>query len=431
MTTGELILMALSLVQGAFLVLLWVKVRGITDQTGQDTLLPSQKAELERLERAIRDEIGRHRQESAQHHKDARGEIGQTLKTQLDIVSNNVARQLEGFSLNLQNLSKALDQRLDTLRTSTEQSLLKMQAGNELKLDQMRQTVDEKLQGTLEKRLGESFKLVSERLEQVHKGLGDMQNLATGVGDLKKVLTNVKTRGTWGEMQLKGLLEQILTPQQYEENVATAGTSERVEFAIKLPGGQGEGGAPVWLPVDSKFPIEDYQRLVDAPDAATQEEASKALEVRVKGCAKDIHSKYIAPPLTTDFAVMYLPLEGLYAEVARRSGLLETLQREYRVNVAGPTTFAAILNSLQMGFKTLAIQKRSSEVWQVLGAVKTEFGKFNEVLDKVHKKLEEASSTIESANVRTRAIERKLRDVQALPENQSQNLLPPTDVESA
>ena len=286
----------------------------------------------------------------------------------------------------------------------------------------MRATVDEKLQGTLEKRLGESFAQVSERLEQVHKGLGEMQVLASGVGDLKRVLTNVKSRGSWGEVQLEALLGELLAPEQYERNVATRpGSQERVEFAVRLPGHQ-SGEAPVWLPIDAKFPTEDWQRLQDAhdrADVAGTEAAGKALEARVRQCAKDVHDKYLHPPQTTDFGLLFLPVEGLYAEVARRPALLEQLQREQRVVIAGPTTLAALLNSLQMGFRTLAIQKRSGEVWQLLGAVKTEFGKFGTVLDGVKKKLDQASGQIDEAAVRTRAIERRLRGVQELPAAQA------------
>jgi DNA recombination protein RmuC len=282
----------------------------------------------------------------------------------------------------------------------------------------MRATVDEKLQGTLEKRLGESFKQVSERLEQVYKGLGEMQSLAAGVGDLKKVLTNVKTRGTWGEVQLGAMLEQVLTPDQYAANVAVKEGGERVEFAIKLPGRGEDEKEVVWLPVDAKFPVEDYQRLMDAQekaDAESAEGAAKQLETRIKQCAGDICSKYLNPPKTTDFGILFLPTEGLFAEVIRRTGLVEFVQRECRVVIAGPTTLWALLNSLQMGFRTLAIQQRSSEVWNLLSAVKTEWTKYGDVLTKVQKKIHEASETIEQAQTRTRAIGRKLKDVQELP----------------
>ena len=290
----------------------------------------------------------------------------------------------------------------------------------------MRKTVDEKLHATLEQRLGDSFKLVSERLELVHKGLGEMQTLAAGVGDLKKVLTNVKTRGTWGEVQLEALLDQLLTAEQYEKNVITRpGSNERVEFAIRLPGGEmgGNDKQPVWLPIDAKFPMEDYQRLIEAQERAEPvavELAAKALEQRLRLEAKTIREKYVEPPATTDFAILYLPTEGLYAEALRRSGLADSLQRDYRISIAGPTTLAALLNSLQMGFRTLAIEKRSSEVWGVLGAIKTEFGKFGEALDATRKKLEQATKSIESAGVRTRQIERKLKGVEALPAAEAQ-----------
>jgi DNA recombination protein RmuC len=287
----------------------------------------------------------------------------------------------------------------------------------------MRKTVEEKLEGTLERRLGESFKLVSDRLEQVHKGLGEMQSLANGVGDLKKVLSNVRVRGTWGEMQLGNLLEQILAPSQYDKNVATkADSADRVEFAVKLPGRDDADGQVVWLPIDAKFPKEDYERLVEASeraDAAAVEAASGQLEVRIRAEAKAIRDKYLDPPRTTDFGILYLATEGLYAEALRRPGLFESLQRDYRVNIAGPTTLAALLNSLQMGFRTLAIQKRSGEVWTLLGAVKTEFRKFGDVIEKVQKKIQEAGNAIESAQVRSRAIERKLKKVEELPAGES------------
>jgi DNA recombination protein RmuC len=283
----------------------------------------------------------------------------------------------------------------------------------------MRATVDEKLHDTLEKRLGDSFRIVSERLEQVHKGLGEMQTLATGVGDLKRVLSNVKTRGIFGEIQLGNLLEQILTPDQYEANVVTkAGSAMRVEFAVKLPGRDAGQENALWLPIDAKFPQEDYLRLLDAQekgDAAGAEEACRQLDRAVREMARNIRDKYLDPPATTDFGIMFLPTEGLYAEVLRRTGLCETLHRDFRVVIAGPMTLTATLNSLQMGFRTLAIERRSSEVWTLLGAVKTEFTKFGDILDKTHKKLREASDTIEDASRKTRTIERKLRSVQELP----------------
>ena len=309
-----------------------------------------------------------------------------------------------------------MEQRLEAVRGAVEERLKNLQKENGERLEQMRQTVDEQLHGALEKRLGESFQLVNDRLEQVYKGLGEMQTLAVGVGDLKKVLGNVRTRGTWGEISLGALLEDSLHQEQYERNVATTGGAERVEFAIRLPGPDGQG--PVYLPIDAKFPIEDYQRLVDAADrgdAAEVELCAKQLEHRIRSCAKDIREKYVKPPMTTEFAIMYLPTESLYAEVLRRSGLVESLQRDLRIAITGPTTLAAFLNSLQMGFRTLAIQKRSSEVWQILGDVKTEFGKYADVLQKVHKKLEEAANTVDKGLIRTRQIEKKLRTVEAAP----------------
>ncbi|WP_104372147.1 DNA recombination protein RmuC [Desulfocucumis palustris] len=326
--------------------------------------------------------------------------------------------QLDTFSRQLSELTASNEKKLEQMRDTVEQKLKQLQEDNSLKLEQMRATVDEKLHASLEKRLGESFKLVSERLELVHKGLGEMQTLASGVGDLKKVLTNVKTRGTWGEIQLGSLLEQVLTPEQYESNVSTKkGASERVEFAIKLPG-RNPGENVVWLPIDAKFPLEDYQRLLDAREQANQaeaEEARKLLENRIKYEAKNIREKYIDPPNTTDFGIMFLPVEGLYAEVLRKPGLCESLQRDHRVVLTGPTTLAALLNSLQMGFRTLAVEKRSSEVWALLGAVKTEFIKFGDMLDKTRKKLQEASNTMETAASKSRAIQRKLKNVQELP----------------
>jgi DNA recombination protein RmuC len=318
-------------------------------------------------------------------------------------------------------------QRMNEIRQTLETRLKDLQAENSRKLDEMRHIVDEKLQKTL----GESFKQVSERLEQVHKGLGEMQSLASGVGDLKRVLTNVKTRGIFGEVQLGALLEQVLTPEQYAANIATrAGSNDRVEFAVKLPGRDDAG--PVWLPIDAKFPREDYERLLDAQERADRDAAdaaAAALESRIRLEAKTIAAKYLAPPQTTDFALLFLPTEGLYAEVLRRPGLMEALQREHRVTVTGPTNLLAFLNSLQMGFRTLAIEKRSSEVWRVLGAVKTEFGKFGEVLDKVRKKLDEATNQLDSTGVRTRAITRTLKGVQELPGAEAEQLLPPAEDE--
>jgi len=380
----------------------------------------------QRLEGVIKDEITSNRQETAQSARQARQELGATLKLSSDSLLQRLAEniqvqknQLDSFSKQLMAMTKLNEEKLEAMRKTMETQLQALQEDNTRKLEQMRATVDEKLQGTLDKRLGESFKQVSERLEQVYKGLGEMRTLATGVGDLKKVLTNVKTRGTWGEIRLSHILEQILTPDQYDVNVATKKNSnERVEFAIKLPGQKTDKEKIIWMPIDSKFPQEDYQRLMDAQEAADKESAEKSiknLEMRIKAEARHIKEKYLDPPHTTDFGIMFLPVEGLYAEVLRRPGLCDTLQREYRIVVTGPTTLAALLNSLQMGFRTLAVEKRSSEVWQLLAVVKTEFGKFGDVLAKTKKKLQEAGHTIDKAEIRTRAIARKLRKVQEIP----------------
>ena len=301
---------------------------------------------------------------------------------------------------------------LESVGAGIRAELAQTRKSTEDRLEMMRRTVDEQLQGTLEKRLGESFRLVSDRLEQVYRGLGEMQTLASGVGDLKRVFSDVRARGAWGEIQLGALLEQMLAPDQFARNVATGGTAERVEFAIKMPGT--EPGGSVWLPIDAKFPQEDYLRLVEASercDAPAVELCARQLEVRLKACARDIASKYVHPPATTDFAILYLPTESLYAEVLRRPGLVESLQRDSRIAIAGPTTLAALLNSLQMGFQTLAIQKQSSEVWRVLGQVRTEFSKYADVLARVQKKLQEASNTVDQGLTRTRVLERKLRSV--------------------
>jgi DNA recombination protein RmuC len=387
----------------------------------------------ENMERSIREESSKNRQESAYLAKQNREEMSGTFKLFNDSLLGRMTEtstlqknQLEVFSSQLLSLTQSNEQRLNQMRETVESRLRALQEENSARLEQMRVIVDEKLHSTLEKRLGESFKLVSDRLEMVHKGLGEMQQLASSVGDLKKVLTNIKTRGTWGEIQLGALLEQVLTRDQYEQNVATKkGSSERVEYAIRLPG-RDEGDGVVWLPIDAKFPQEDYQRLIDAQEQANPDLAADAvrqLENRIKLEAKTIREKYIDPPHTTDFAVLFLPTEGLYAEIVRNTGLCEFLQREFRVVVAGPTTLAALLNSLQMGFRTLAIERRSSEVWALLGAVKTEFGRFGDLLDKTQKKLLEASGTIESAAKKSRTIERKLRDVQALPSGETVTLV--------
>lgn len=341
-------------------------------------------------------------------------------------ISSQQKASLDSFAKQLTELTLMNEHKLEHVRRTVEQKLTDLQADNSAKLEQMRATVDEKLHQTLEQRLGESFKLVSDRLELVHKGLGEMQNLASGVGDLKKVLMNVKTRGVMGEIQLGNILQQTLSLEQYRTQAQVkSGSAERVDFAVILPG-KDEDGGQVLLPIDAKFPLEDYQRLLDAEEAgdlALAATAQKLLDIRIKSEAKSIQDKYLNPPQTTDFALMFLPIEGLYAEVLRRPGLWELLQRDYRVVVTGPTTITALLNSLQMGFRTLAIQKRSSEVWKVLGAVKTEFGKFGDILDKTKKKLEEATHTMENASTRSRAIERRLRLVESVPDNEVSKIL--------
>jgi DNA recombination protein RmuC len=421
----------------AFLfILFWMILKRKTKNTFSavdEQLMPLEKRQAH-LEHVVKDEIARNREETANSDKRTREELSQSLKGSSDSLLMRLTEhfgmhknQLDSFSKQLGEMTKLNQEKLEQMRNTVERQLRVLQEENSKKLEQMRSTVDEKLQTTLEKRLGESFKQVSERLEQVYKGLGEMRSLASGVGDLKKVLTNVKTRGTWGEIRLGNILEQILTPEQYEVNVAIKkNSSDRVEFAIKLPGQNVDKDTIVWMPIDSKFPQEDYQRLIDAQEAADKEQAEKSiknLETRIKLEAKKIKEKYIDPPYTTDFGIMFLPVEGLYAEVLRRPGLCDTLQREYRVVVTGPTTLAALLNSLQMGFRTLAIEKRSSEVWELLGTVKTQFGQFGDALSKTKKKLQEASNSIDSAEIRTRAIERKLRDVQEIPEKDSVELI--------
>jgi DNA recombination protein RmuC len=371
---------------------------------------------LRELERALRDELTR----SAQA---ARGDLANFQQMLLNQAGDAARTQGE----QLRALSEANEKRLGDVRNTVEAKLAALQEGNERKLEQMRTTVDEKLHATLEQRLGESFKQVADRLEQVHRGLGEMQTLARDVGSLNRVLTNVKTRGIFGEVQLAGLLEQVLTPEQYAANVETVpGSGARVEFAIRLPGRR-DDGAPLWLPIDAKFPREDYERLLEAQERAdpiAAEVAAKAIEMRLRLEAKTIREKYIASPHTTDFAILFVPTEGLYAEALRRPGLVESLQRDHRISLAGPTTLLATLSSLQMGFRTLALEKRSAEVWEVLGAVKTEFHKFGEVLAKTKKKLEEATHTIDAAQTRTKVMTRKLRSVEALPESAAQALLP-------
>lgn len=358
---------------------------------------------------------------TSKEFKELRMELSNMLMQTREELNKNIgSRILESANIqqtSLANLTNINETKLDNIRKAVEDNLSKIQRDNNEKLEKMRITVDEKLQGTLEKRLGESFKLVNDRLESVYKGLGEMQTLAQGVGDLKKVFTNVKARGFWGEVQLSTILEQFLTNEQYEKNVKTRPTSnDLVEFAIKLPGKN--DNEFVWLPVDSKFPIEDYSRLVDAEEQGEISlitEYRKKLETSVKSFAKDIYDKYIEAPFTTDFGIMFLPTESLYCEVLKNTGLCEFIAQKYRITVTGPTTFVALLNSLQMGFKTLAIEKRTSEVWQLLGIVKSEFSKFGDILDKTNKKLLEISSTMELASRKSRTIERKLKKVEALP----------------
>jgi len=431
----------------------WILVR--TRNAGRDT---------ERFDSLLRDEMSRLRDSGTSDARGLREEVGQSLRESASAAARNLTQlgdaqrdQLRLFSERLETLTRALTEtasqqrreqgenlhrqaealqsQLDHLRQTVSSELEKVRQENAAKLDDMRKTVDEKLHETLEKRLGESFAVVSRRLEDVAKGLGEMQQLANGVGDLKNVLTNVKVRGTWGEFQLGTILAETLSPDQYATNVKTNPKSqELVEFAVRLPGRQ-DDATPVWLPIDAKFPKEDYERLQAAADRADKEgveAALKGLERRIKDSAKDIRDKYLAPPYTTDFAILFLPTEGLYAEVLRRPGLVDEVQRSFRVSIAGPTTLTALLNSLQMGFRTLAIEKRSSEVWRVLGAVKSEFLKFGGVFEKVLKRIEDADRILKTAELRTRAMNRKLRTVEALPEleaAQQLELEPEPDIE--
>jgi DNA recombination protein RmuC len=447
------VLLLLVVVAIVLLALLWRRDPAAAVARELEARLALLRADVDRVERSLRDEhrAGRGESQAALSGFDTRlGQFTERTQTGLDALRENLggdARQsreeaaasLQRFGESLQGrlekLNETTERRLGDVRQTLEGRLKDIQADNAAKLEQMRQTVDEKLQATLETRLSESFRQVSERLEQVHKGLGEMQSLATGVGDLKRVLGNVKTRGIFGEVQLAAILEQMLTADQFESNVVTRpGSNERVEFAIRLPGSKDVNDEPVWLPIDAKFPREDYERLLDAQERADGDAAAlagAALERRIRDEAKTIAGKYVAPPHTTDFAILFLPTEGLYAEVLRRPGLVEALQRDHRVVIAGPTTLSAILNSLRMGFRTLAIEKRSSEVWQVLGAVKTEFGKFAGVLEKTRKKLAEAANVIDDADKRTRAIDRKLRSVEAASDEESRRVLGPIDAGGA
>ncbi len=433
------------------IVLLWLVLRqpdvrlAQAAELGRVELMTAVQAGTTRLERLER-ELGREIGESS---RGARQELTQTLavfqqtllaqgaeatrtqNAQIDAFGQQLALLKQTLSdtlhTQLQNLSESNARRMVEVRQTLEAQLAQLQTSNSTKLDEMRATVDEKLQATLQARLGESFKQVADRLEQVHKGLGEMQTLAQGVGDLKHLLTNVKTRGMFGEAQLEALLEQVFVPDQYAVQIATRpGSKNVVDFAIKLPG-RSDSGEPLWLPIDAKFPNEDYERLLDAQgraDVLGAELAGKALEARIRLEAKSMADKYLEPPYTTDFAILFLPTEGLYAEVLRRPGLMEGLQREHRVTLAGPTTLLAMLSSLQMGFRTLALEQRASEVWQVLGAVKTEFGKFGEVLARVKSQTETVLKTIDTAQTRSRAMGRALKKVETLPDAQSQALIP-------
>jgi DNA recombination protein RmuC len=420
------------------ILLLWLVLRRSDAQTSS-----------ERLERELRDEINRQAQSSRTDLSSLQqvllthsGDAARTQNEQLDAfrlqlvaaqqqADAALARLSDVLAEQLRLLGEGNERRQSEMRQAVESRLQLLQEGNEKKLEQMRATVDEKLQSTLEQRLGQSFQLVAERLEQVHKGLGEMQGLARDVGSLNRVLINVKTRGMFGEVQLAALLEQVFTPEQYARNVQTVpGSNERVDFAIRFPGRR-EVGAPLWLPIDAKFPREDYERLLEAQeraDPAAMEAAASAIEARLRNEALSIRSKYISAPYTTDFAILFVPTEGLYAEALRRAGLVQALQTEHRVMLAGPTTLLATLNSLQMGFRTLAIERRSAEVWQVLGAVKTEFAKFGDVLTLTKKKLAEASRQIESAETRTRVMARQLRGVEALPDPRVRDLFSRDDV---
>jgi DNA recombination protein RmuC len=474
MTTIELLLLLLLSASIVLQLLILLRSRGAMNahdlRRVQDELQRHQTESCERIERELREQVLSSAQASRQELGSNLVQFQQALIAQLTSVASMQNNQIDGFArqlaamaeangqhqaalrqalgeqahagreeqaLSLKRFGEALNLSLATLtesnarrmaevRETLETRIRELQADNGTRLDEMRRTVDEKLHATLEQRLGESFRLVSDRLDKVHQGLGEMQKLAVGVGDLKRVLTNVKTRGTWGEVQLGMLLEQVLTPDQYGKNVETVpGSGERVEFAIRLPGQQ-EPEQPVWLPVDAKFPKEQYERLVEAAEVADADGvalAGRELERAVRQEAKTISAKYLSPPLTTDFAILFLPTEGLYAEVMRRPGLADELQRNCRVSIAGPSTLSALLNSLQMGFRTLALQRRSSEVWQVLGAVKTEFGKFGEVLAATRTTLERAARNIEQAETRTRQMTRKLKSVEALPSEAADLLL--------
>jgi DNA recombination protein RmuC len=420
--------------------LVWQLKRGSIDLGPLAERLAALKDAQERTDRSMRDEIARSRTETQSSSQQERTELAGALKSFGEMVQKSIAEtgklqndQLESFARQLTNLTATNEKKMEDIRLIIDAKLKQIQEDNARQLDRMRETVDEKLQSTLDKRLADSFKQVSERLEQVHQGLGDMRTLATGVGDLKRVLTNVKSRGTWGEVQLGALLEEILAPEQYLRNVKIHESGgDFVEFAIKLPGQGDSSSDSVLIPVDAKFPMEDYSRLVEAQDrgdAPSAEDAVRQLDASIKKAARDISQKYLAPPKTTDFGIMFLPSEGLYAEVIRRSALVAHLQREYHIVVTGPSTFAAFLNSLQMGFRTLAIQKRSSEVWKVLGEVKAAFGRFGDSLDAVRKRLDQAAVSVDDAQKKTRTLTQKLKSVEALPEVSAEITIADTEAE--
>ena len=428
LTLEQLLLISIALIVILLILTIVLLVRSSKQSDLSDKIrdeFDRMRAEQTENAKLLREELASSQKQSFDQFITSIQAFGKLLESNTGTLEKRVAELVSSNEKRIADLQKSVREELQQLRQAMEKQIESLSERNQLKLDQMREVVDEKLQSTLNKRLGESFKLVSERLEAVQKGLGEMQNLATGVGDLKRVLTNVKSRGTWGEYQLMDLIEQILTAGQFERNVKPIpGSSNIVECAVKLPGKAEED--TVWLPIDAKFPTEDYQRLVDASDAVDPvavEVASKSLMKSIDNFAKDISSKYVSPPYTTDFAIMFLPTEGLYSEVIRHTHIVEQLQQKYRIIVAGPTTLTAILNSLRLGFRTLAIEKRSSEVWQVLSAVKMEFGKFAGVLDKVKKQLNTASKTIDETGTRTRVMERTLRTVEELPQLDTADLL--------
>jgi DNA recombination protein RmuC len=398
----------MALMLAGFVLLFWRAGQNTLDISPLANKIDNLRDFQERTDRSVRDEIARSRTETQTQAQQERTELAQSFKSFEDSVQ---AR--------LSELTAATEKKIEAVRLVIDEKLKQIQEDNARQLDRMRETVDEKLHNTLETRLGEAFKQVSERLEQVQKGLGEMQSLATGVGDLKKVLLNVKTKGVLGEYQLGGILEQILTPAQYEQNIKTKnGSSDLVEYAVKLPSKE-DSTKNIWLPIDAKFPSEDYTRLMNAyeiGDVAEIEASTKSLKTRIEKFAKDINAKYIDPPNTTDFAIMFLPFEGLFAEILRIPGLFESIQRNYKITITGPTTISAFLNSLQMGFRTLAIQKRSGEVWKVLGEVKTAFGRFGDTLDAVRRRLEQATISVDDAQKKTRTLSSKLRAVEAMPE---------------